>query len=59
MGALILLAAACGILFWRRLLWRRSAAIATALLWLDVALLLLLGAGALRGVFVGASDSCK
>lgn len=44
MGALILLAAACGLAFWR-LRWRRTAATATALLWLDVALLLLLGAG--------------
>lgn len=44
LGLLILLAAACALLCWR-LTWPRTAAACTALLWLDVALLMLLGAG--------------
>lgn len=45
-GVLIVLAVACGLLYWK-LAWRRTAAWCTALLWLDVALLMLLGAGEL------------
>lgn len=44
LGLLILLAAACALLGWR-LTWPRTTAACTALLWLDVALLMLLGAG--------------
>lgn len=46
-GVLIVVAVACCLLYWK-LTWRRTAAWCTALLWLDVALLMLLGAGKQR-----------
>lgn len=56
-GVLIVLAVACCPLYWK-LTWRRTAAWCTALLWLDVALLMLLGAGELGGRFAGCSAQC-
>ncbi|KAL4420686.1 hypothetical protein ABPG75_010342 [Micractinium tetrahymenae] len=56
-GLAILIAAACCLLCWRV---RRpgAAKLFTMLLWLDAALLMLLGAGLMRGVYVGSTDSC-
>lgn len=53
-GVLIVLAVACCLLYWK-LTWRRTAAWYTALLWLNVALLMLLGAGELGRRFAGCS----
>lgn len=56
-GVLILLAVACCLLYWK-LTWRRTAAWCTALLWLDVALLMLLGADELGGRLAGCVEQC-
>ncbi|KAL4420685.1 hypothetical protein ABPG75_010341 [Micractinium tetrahymenae] len=48
----------CALLFWR-LRWYRTATCAAAILWLDVALLMLLGVGLFNGVVTVSTDSCQ
>jgi hypothetical protein len=43
-GTTLAIALLCSIVYWR-LAWYRTATAITALLWLDIALLMLLGAG--------------
>lgn len=56
-GTTVAISLLCALLFWR-LSWYRLATLLTCLLWLDVALLMLLGVALLNGVSVMSNDSC-
>jgi hypothetical protein len=57
-GLTIFVSLLCAAAFWR-LRWYRTATAALWLLWLTIALLMLLGVGLLKGLYVVSSDSCK
>lgn len=57
-GLAILTSLLCGAAFWR-LRWHRTATALLWVLWLTIALLMLLGVGLLKGVYVVSADSCK